>query len=74
MDLEGLAPKLEAELGIPIVVAQQRFRLRFTQGEDTVLAAMAARCPDKPPVAEVEKNERNVSKLLNFWSQEKMWQ
>lgn len=68
MDLEGLAPKLESEIGIPIVVARANgLDYAFTQGEDTVLAAMAARCPDKAPVAETEKNERNaISKLLNF--------
>jgi light-independent protochlorophyllide reductase subunit N len=66
--LEGLAPKLESELGIPIVVARANgLDYAFTQGEDTVLAAMAARCPDKVPVAEADKNERNaISKLLNF--------
>jgi len=68
MDLEGLAPKLEGEIGIPIVVARANgLDYAFTQGEDTVLAAMATRCPDKAPVAETEKNERNaISKLLNF--------
>ncbi|WP_017318620.1 ferredoxin:protochlorophyllide reductase (ATP-dependent) subunit N [Mastigocladopsis repens] len=68
MDLEGLAPKLESEIGIPIVVARANgLDYAFTQGEDTVLAAMATRCPDKAPVAETEKNERNaISKLLNF--------
>ena len=47
MDLEGIAPKLEAELGIPIIVARANgLDYAFTQGEDTVLAAMAQRCPD----------------------------
>ncbi|HIK34074.1 MAG TPA: ferredoxin:protochlorophyllide reductase (ATP-dependent) subunit N [Oscillatoriales cyanobacterium M59_W2019_021] len=66
MDLEGLAPKLEAELGIPIVVARANgLDYAFTQGEDTVLAAMAARCPSQ--TVEAEKEERNaISKLLNF--------
>jgi light-independent protochlorophyllide reductase subunit N len=66
MDLEGLAPKLEAELGIPIVVARANgLDYAFTQGEDTVLAAMAARCPSKE--VEAEKEERNaITKLLNF--------
>jgi light-independent protochlorophyllide reductase subunit N len=66
MDLEGLAPKLEAEIGIPIVVARANgLDYAFTQGEDTVMAAMAARCPDKAP--EEEKKERNaISSLLNF--------
>jgi light-independent protochlorophyllide reductase subunit N len=47
MDLEGMAPRLEAEIGIPIVVARANgLDYAFTQGEDTVLAAMAHRCPD----------------------------
>ena len=46
MDLEGLAPRLEAEIGIPLVVARANgLDYAFTQGEDTVLAAMAHRCP-----------------------------
>jgi light-independent protochlorophyllide reductase subunit N len=41
MDLEGIAPKLEAELGIPIIVARANgLDYAFTQGEDTVLAAL----------------------------------
>nr|ALO21616.1 ChlN subunit of protochlorophyllide reductase [Stephanosphaera pluvialis] len=48
MDLEGMAPILEAELGIPIVVARANgLDYAFTQGEDTVLAAMVAHCPSK---------------------------
>ncbi len=69
MDLEGIAPKLEAELGIPIVVARANgLDYAFTQGEDTVLAAMASRCPKESEVKqEEEKNERNsIKKLLNF--------
>jgi light-independent protochlorophyllide reductase subunit N len=39
----------------------------FTQGEDTVLAAMAHRCPEKAPVLEAEKKERNaIASLMNF--------
>lgn len=46
MDLEGIAPKLEADIGTPIVVARANgLDYAFTQGEDTVLAAMAYRCP-----------------------------
>lgn len=49
MDLEGMAPNLEAELGIPIVVARANgLDYAFTQGEDTVLAAMALKCPSEP--------------------------
>ena len=48
MDLEGMAPRLEVEIGIPIVVARANgLDYAFTQGEDTVLAAMAQRCPEK---------------------------
>lgn len=47
MDLEGIAPKLENELGLPIVVARANgLDYAFTQGEDTVLAAMAQKCPE----------------------------
>ena len=47
MDLEGMAPSLEAECGIPIVVARANgLDYAFTQGEDTVLAALAHRCPE----------------------------
>jgi light-independent protochlorophyllide reductase subunit N len=50
MDLEGIAPRLEAELQIPIVVARANgLDYAFTQGEDTVLAAMVHRCPGTPP-------------------------
>jgi light-independent protochlorophyllide reductase subunit N len=68
MDLEGLAPRLEAEIGIPIVTARANgLDYAFTQGEDTVLAAMVHKCPEKAPVVEAEKEERNaISKLLNF--------
>ncbi|MBV6622138.1 MAG: ferredoxin:protochlorophyllide reductase (ATP-dependent) subunit N [Rivularia sp. (in: Bacteria)] len=68
MDLEGLAPRLEAEIGIPVVVARANgLDYAFTQGEDTVLAAMANRCPKEAPQVEKEKEERNgIQKLLNF--------
>ncbi len=67
-DLEGIAPKLEAEIGLPIVVARANgLDYAFTQGEDTVLAAMAHRCPTKAPEAEADKEERSgIGKLLNF--------
>ena len=68
MDLEGLAPRLESEIGIPVVVARANgLDYAFTQGEDTVLAAMANRCPKEAPVVGKEKEERNgIQKLLNF--------
>ena len=74
MDLEGLAPQLESELGIPIVVARANgLDYAFTQGEDTVLAAMAHKCPEKAP--ESEKQERNaIHKLLNFGRKEEQIQ
>lgn len=67
MDLEGLAPKLESEIGIPIVVARANgLDYAFTQGEDTVLAAMAQRCPSKVETT-TEKEDRNaIQKLLSF--------
>ena len=47
MDLEGMAPRLESEIEIPIVVARANgLDYAFTQGEDTVLAALVHRCPD----------------------------
>lgn len=47
MDLEGIAPKLEVEIDATIVVARANgLDYAFTQGEDTVLAAMAQRCPN----------------------------
>src|SRR6476620_595303 len=48
MDLEGIAPKLELEIGLPIVVARANgLDYAFTQGEDTVLAALAQRNLEK---------------------------
>ena len=72
MDLEGIAPQLEAEIGIPIVVARANgLDYAFTQGEDTVLAAMANRCPTEAQAKKEdpnkEKSDRNaIQKLLNF--------
>ena len=61
MDLEGMAPKLEAELGIPIVVARANgLDYAFTQGEDTVLAAMVHRCPGKETIITAEKPEEQM--------------
>ena len=57
MDLEGMAPRLETEIGIPIVVARANgLDYAFTQGEDTVLAAMAHRCPSKNQIP-IEQKE-----------------
>ena len=65
MDLEGMAPRLEAEIGIPLVVARANgLDYAFTQGEDTVLAAMAHRCPTK------EKNVNSNTDEAFFVSNE----
>jgi light-independent protochlorophyllide reductase subunit N len=46
MDLEGMAPRLEAEIQTPIVVARANgLDYAFTQGEDTVLSSLVQRCP-----------------------------
>ena len=70
MDLEGLAPKLEGEIGIPIVVARANgLDYAFTQGEDTVLAAMVQRCPTSADIAttpQVEAERGGIQKLLSF--------
>mgnify|MGYP006282370835 CR=1 FL=1 len=69
MDLEGQAPRLEAEIGIPIVVARANgLDYAFTQGEDTVLAAMAQRCPTSDEVKSPEEKEERggIQKLLSF--------
>ncbi len=70
MDLEGFSPRLEQEIGIPIVVARANgLDYAFTQGEDTVLAAMANRCPTEEPPQVVEEPSENLTrfqKLLNL--------
>jgi light-independent protochlorophyllide reductase subunit N len=68
MDLEGMAPKLENEIGIPIIVARANgLDYAFTQGEDTVLAAMAHRCPEQETLnVNQQKNEKKS--MENFFS------
>jgi light-independent protochlorophyllide reductase subunit N len=62
MDLEGIAPKLENEIGVPIVVARANgLDYAFTQGEDTVLAAMAQRCPEESPTNDKLRRDTQVS-------------
>nr|AYQ94164.1 ChlN subunit of protochlorophyllide reductase [Borodinellopsis texensis] len=63
MDLEGMAPILETEIGIPIVVARANgLDYAFTQGEDTVLASMAQRCPEKPKLfTNLQENINSLS-------------
>uniref|UniRef100_UPI003003889B photochlorophyllide reductase subunit N n=1 Tax=Cephaleuros lagerheimii TaxID=2738443 RepID=UPI003003889B len=73
MDLEGMAPKIENEIQIPIIVARANgLDYAFTQGEDTVLAAMAYRCPsiektNEKAVLEKESTEKSP-KLVLFGS------
>ena len=65
MDLEGMAPQLEAEIGIPIVVARANgLDYAFTQGEDTVLAAMAHRCPTLDSSSLLRFSKENLSLSL----------
>ena len=64
MDLEGIAPKLEKQIGIPIVVARANgLDYAFTQGEDTVLAAMTHRCPEFHPRV-MNQQKGDVAKLV----------
>ena len=77
MDLEGMAPRLEEEIKVPIVVARANgLDYAFTQGEDTVLAAMAQKCPAEIPESEEnsfkEKRIVDVDQLkLNFYNSAK---
>jgi light-independent protochlorophyllide reductase subunit N len=69
MDLEGMAPRLEAEIQTPIVVARANgLDYAFTQGEDTVLSAMVQRCPS---TTNSEKLVPNSSQKLTKESQSK---
>lgn len=74
MDLEGMAPKLENEINIPIVVARANgLDYAFTQGEDTVLAAMAHRCPEQTMLIDKKKiiQDSNIQEFFSFLSLEK---
>lgn len=72
MDLEGMAPRLETEIGIPIVVARANgLDYAFTQGEDTVLTALTHRCPNLSPTEKLRtnlsintKDEKKISLIL----------
>lgn len=67
-DLEGIAPKLEEEIGVPIIVARANgLEYAFTQGEDTVLAAMVHRCPEKD--FETKQNDPAKTTFSNFFTQ-----
>nr|YP_011005533.1 Light-independent protochlorophyllide reductase subunit N [Choristocarpus tenellus]WAM62396.1 Light-independent protochlorophyllide reductase subunit N [Choristocarpus tenellus] len=65
MDLEGIAPKLELEINLPIVVARANgLDYAFTQGEDTVLAALAQRS-NLPHLKESLEISNNLDDNLN---------
>jgi light-independent protochlorophyllide reductase subunit N len=69
MDLEGIATNLETELGIPIVVARANgLDYAFTQGEDTVLAALAQTFGLKTENKITQENSRVVNNLILFGS------
>ena len=66
MDLEGMAPKIEELTGVPILVARANgLDYAFTQGEDTVLAAMAHRCPEYKKMAKEVKEVREAKRQPN---------
>ena len=63
MDLEGMAPKIEETIGVPILVARANgLDYAFTQGEDTVLAAMAHRCPEYNPNTQLKDARPPIGK------------
>ncbi|CAM9093924.1 unnamed protein product [Discosporangium mesarthrocarpum] len=69
MDLEGIAPKLEAEISLPIVVARANgLDYAFTQGEDTVLAALAQRLNPKQIDSKNNTNDVKHLPLILFGS------
>ena len=64
MDLEAIAPTLEAEICIPIIVARANgLDYAFTQGEDAVLAAMVYRCPNRK---EDKTDNSFITKLITL--------
>jgi len=69
MDLEGIAPKLEAELGVPIIVARANgLDYAFTQGEDTVLAALAQSCHSRVEKLKSQSSTNSDPRLILFGS------
>lgn len=62
MDLEGISHLIEKEIKVPIVVARANgLDYSFTQGEDTVLSALALRCPN-------QKSKKKKNSLILFGS------
>lgn len=69
MDLEGIAPKLESEFKIPIIVARANgLDYAFTQGEDTVPAAMTLRCPERNSFVDRENKSIQDKDFFSFLS------
>ena len=70
MDLEGIAPKLERELGIPIVVARANgLDYAFTQGEDSVLASLVqAKIKQSKERKNIQISEKQENNLILFGS------
>lgn len=67
MDLEGIAPKLESEIKLPIVVARANgLDYAFTQGEDTVLAALAQRSHSKLNINNTNDNSTKINKSVSL--------
>ena len=62
MDLEGIAPKLETEIKLPIVVARANgLDYAFTQGEDTVLASLVQHSRKTIPASNL--SEKHTTKV-----------
>jgi light-independent protochlorophyllide reductase subunit N len=67
MDLENLAKLIESELKVPIVVARANgLDYAFTQGEDTVLAALVNRCPTSEVEASQPADTQSISGDTNL--------
>ena len=69
MDLEGIAPKLEKELGIPIIVARANgLDYAFTQGEDSVLASLVQSKIKQSKNNTIKNKDNNEKNLILFGS------
>ena len=72
MDLEGIAPKLEIEIQLPIIVARANgLDYAFTQGEDTVLAALVQHsnlAKDSSVITQDDLSYLNKTPLILFGS------
>jgi light-independent protochlorophyllide reductase subunit N len=70
MDLEGIAPKLELEIQVPLIVARANgLDYAFTQGEDTVLAALVQKTSKNEIIKNFDlKNNPEQTPLILFGS------